>query len=241
MEPISYQTRGVMTGSLGMAIALVTLGAMSFMFVLILIGTPMPITVVLFLGATVLGLMTIGGDAEYRVTDQGLERKVTSMLFHRVKEESFPWSMVRSYKEGRDLNRSWREYHFLEIHFRKAGTRWKLTGEDDSPAFFAFKAAFIDHVEALNRRHAKGSSDGNPTEVRPIARKPVFYDTLWAKVFTALSYLFLAGVGVIYLAAPQLLGFTDLVRLVLVTLPGVIYLSWRMLRHRRLKTKNGST
>ena len=69
--------------------------------------------------------MMIGGDAEYRLTAEGLERTVTSMLFGRVSRTAFPWSMVRSYKEGRDLSRSWSEYGFLEIRFRKPGHRWR--------------------------------------------------------------------------------------------------------------------
>ncbi|MCA9001305.1 MAG: hypothetical protein KDB61_05240 [Planctomycetes bacterium] len=85
---------------------------------------PTIVTLLGFAGCIVLGVTWLGGDTVYRIDDEGLERVVTSLLTRRAHGRRFGWEMVDSYKAGRDLDRAWVEYDFLEIGIRQRGHRW---------------------------------------------------------------------------------------------------------------------
>ncbi len=218
MQPVQYTTRSFMTSSFAVGVAMVTFLSLGVMGTLIMIGAPTLVTLALFIGSTYLGVMWIGGEAVYRMDDQGLERMVTSLLTKRTRRQHFAWEMVESFKSGRDLDRSWDEYDFLEIQFRRGGHSWKLANQSDPAAFATFQQAFQLQVEQQNLSCGDGT----------IRHRRSFFETAFAKLVTHISYLFLIGLALVYLARPGLLEFRHLLRLLLVILPGVAYLTYRV-------------
>jgi hypothetical protein len=97
----------------------------------------------------------------------------------------------------------------------------KAQATDDGPA-------------ALSRGEAPSARQPRPTARRSgpvIERRPGFYQSIWAKLLTAVFVVVAGALIVAWLAG--LLSPTGMFRLLIVVIPGVIYMVWRTFGRRR--------
>jgi hypothetical protein len=163
-------------------------------------------------------------------------------------EQKYSWNEVKSYKSGKDKGRYRGEFQFLEIFF-KDGVKWSLTdvfGEKRTE-FDAFLDYFTSKVNQVNEakisssdvyetnvdsevaQDAKINLATKPPSIKPaIVRRKTFYDTVWAKIFTAVMIVFVGGIILFYIFNPGYFRFSSGVNLLIVLIPGVIYLANRV-------------
>lgn len=209
----SLATRGFVRRP-GRTIAMATLAGLLAMQISFVV-TPSPlVAVAALLAGMLLVLGTRAGDVRLRLTSEGIHRSFVPFadLGSRRERELFvPFAAMRSYRRDRDWSRyRSREVESLVIAFRGPPFRLVIHDMIDQPAF----AAFAERFEALAARAA-------------VPRRPGFYATLWAKLLLAM-FAAAAGVLVVFLAAGTL-SPTNSFRLLVVILPGVGYMGWRIL------------
>lgn len=233
---ISYTTKSFITGNFTIGLIMVLSLSMSMMFLFVMLGLPIMLTTVLFIGSIVLFIALLAGNTEYTITKEGISRKVSTMLSNitgLTREQSFKWDEIEWYETGSDLNRSMREYNYLTIKFKGIGNQWKISdsagGRD---AFIIFGDAFVKLAEAFNDKEqpigARVSNREEPRlERKAIKRKKSFYETIFAKVFTVATTIFLACLIAFYFFNPQYLKGTHVSRISLILLPGLSYLLYR--------------
>ncbi|MCA9001304.1 MAG: hypothetical protein KDB61_05235 [Planctomycetes bacterium] len=93
-----------------------------------------------------------------------------------------------------------------------------MSNQSDPSAFLAFQQAFESQVSRRNL----ASTDAR------IQRRASFFETRAAKYFTLGCYLLLLGMGWIYFVEPDRFAVRHSVRLLIVILPGVAYLTYRV-------------
>ncbi|MCP4380113.1 MAG: hypothetical protein GY798_01575 [Hyphomicrobiales bacterium] len=193
--------------------------AMSLSF---MVALPILVSMVaLFAGILlVFGFRT--GDMRYRLTADGLQRSfrpLAARFFHLPgREQTFRFDQMRFYRRDRD----WSRYRVQEVESLTIGVRrppYRIVIHDmiDKAEF----GAFADRFEQLAAR-----------DITEIPRKPGFYQSVWAMLLTALFAVI--AVVLILLFAIGMLNPTGIFRLLVVIIPGVIYMAWRVTAaHRR--------
>jgi hypothetical protein len=161
------------------------------------------------------------GDMHYRLTEEGLYRSFRPLAARFLnlsgREQTFGFADMRFYRRDRDWSRyRAEEVESLVVGVRKPPYRVVIHDMIDKAAF----GAFADRFEALARRVA-----------RPVERRPGFYQTIWAKLLTAVFAVMAIALIAAFLAG--MLGPTGIFRLLIVIIPGVIYMGWRVLRGPR--------
>jgi len=167
----------------------------------------------LFAGVlAVFGLRT--GDVDFRVTAKGLHR--TFVPFAGIggrgkREQFFALADMRSWRRDRDLSRYRQgEVERLVIALRRPPFRIVIHDMMGKEAFTHFADRFAGLATAAG-----------------VPRRPGFYATLWAKLF--LVVFAVAAGGLLVLLALGTLSPTNTFRLMVVILPGVAYMGWRIL------------
>ncbi|MCB1486485.1 MAG: hypothetical protein KDJ88_03390 [Bauldia sp.] len=202
-------------------ILLATFAGMLTMSVAILAGLPMIVsTAALFVGIfLVFGFRT--GDMGYRLTPEGLARSFRPLAARLVKlpgrKQSFRFEDMRFYRRDRDWSRyRAQEVESLVIGVRKPPYRIVIHDMIDKAAF----GEFADLFESFAARAP-----------RPVERRPGFYQTIWAKLVTLVFAVFAVALVAAFFAG--ILSPTGIFRLLIVIIPGVIYMAWRVTRGRR--------
>lgn len=198
-----------------------TVAGLFAMSVTFAFGLPILLSMVGLFAGILLVLGFRAGDMAYRLTDDGLHRSfrplAASTFGLRGREQVFRFDDMRFYRRDRD----WSRYRMQEIESLTIGVRqwpYRVVIHDmiDKAAF----GAFADRFEQLAGRAG--------TE---IPRKPGFYQSIWAKLLTAVFAVM--AVALILALAFGLLSLTGIFRLLIVIIPGVIYMTWRVFAPRR--------
>ena len=198
----------------GRTLATATLAGLLAMGAAFAISTsPFVAVAALFAGIlAVFGLRT--GDVDFRLTASGLHR--TFVPFAGLggrgrREQFFPFADMRAFRRDRDLSRYRQvEVESLTVLLRRPPFRVVVHDMMDKAAF----ARFADHFEAL-------------AVAAGVPRRPGFYATLWARLLL-LVFAVAAGVLLVLFALGSL-SPTSAFRLMVVILPGVSYMGWRVL------------
>lgn len=182
------------------------------------------------MAALVAGILAVfglrAGDVDFRLTREGLHRTFVPFAGlggRSPRAQVFAFSEMRSWRRDRDYSRSRQEeVEQLVIALRRPPYRiviHDMMGKDDF-------AVFADRFSAL------ASAAGIP-------RRPGFYATLWAKLL--LVVFALAAGALLALYAAGTLSPTNTFRLMVVILPGVGYMGWRILGGPRSGAGAGGT
>lgn len=164
----------------------------------------------------VFGLRT--GDVDFRLTREGLHR--TFVPFAGIggrgrREQVFAFTDMRSFRRDRDLSRyRQEEVERLVITLRRPPFRIVIHDMMGKEAFADFADRFGELATAAG-----------------VPRRPSFYASLWAKLLLAVFAL--AAGGLLVLQAVGTLSPTNTFRLMVVILPGVAYMGWRILARPR--------
>lgn len=222
-------------GSQVLGILVVTAVGMQLMMVVLMLRLPAAWAFVALLGGISVTLGFMAGDVVYSLDDQGVRRvwRPLASRFLKVKatERLVTWAQVEDYRHDRDLTRSLQELEFLEIDVREPKARWVVTDRQDAPGFGTFRDAFLARVSApdvatsgaaISTNDLSETITGRATEIR---RRRGFYETIWAKLLSALFLV--AALGWLGYAATGGLDRAQLFRFGVVIFPGLAYILWR--------------
>ena len=209
-------TRGIVNRP-GRTLATATLAGLFAM------GTSFAVTAspVVGMAALFAGILLVlgfrAGAMRFRLTGEGLHRSFVPFAglgSRRTREQFFPFAAMRFYRRDRDWSRyRLDEVESLVIALRRPPFRVVIHDMIDKAAF----ATFADRFEAL-------------AEAADVPRQASFYGSLWARLLFALFAL--AAAGLLVLSALGTLNPTNTFRLLVVILPGVAYMGWRVLRRK---------
>lgn len=166
------------------------------------------------------------GDIEYTITPEGLEMAATPLLHGSDDapiKQTLPWKRVRSLEHKTDVSRAFREFRQVRLRVRGYPYRVWITDSENTPNFDRFCDALTARVEAVNRERIRSDES-------LISVKPDFYERPVARVVFAVFALM--AVGLLGAAGVGMLSATNLIRLGLVILPGVLYMAYRLFRRR---------
>lgn len=178
-----------------------------------------------------------GGDMRYTLTSTGIERDFRPFAAQYVRigqrHQKARFSDIRSYRRDRDLGRDKQEYAFLRLRLGKPPYRMTINSKSGRDAFEAFADAFeaqvAGHGSSPEATTAPRSGAGTPAP--RVRREKGFYDTWFAKGLT-IVFAILAVV----LSGLQFTGTvagTNLFRLTVIIIPGVLYMAYRCFGWRR--------
>ncbi|MEC5127113.1 hypothetical protein VSU19_10155 [Verrucomicrobiales bacterium BCK34] len=217
----------------GLTIALATVAGMGAMFVLIMINLHPLFPMVGLLGGILATFGVFAGKMEYRLTSQGLSRYFRPFLrkFLSMKGQTqlFPFSEIESYQLEKDLSRSMTEVETLKIKTQKPPYHVWINDQINPGGFRAFADAFIAQVESVNRKNESSAAMNIASDApkpAPIQRKKGFYESIPAKLLTALFI-----VATLALAAAFFLDYAKpphLIRFAIIIVPGTCYMTYRV-------------
>lgn len=187
-----------------------------------------------------------GGKGAYSIDEKGISKSMTSYIqlgaFSNKLNESFSWSQVKSYKTGKDLNRSLNEYEYLEVRL-PGGRIWQITNKANANEFSAFRDAFLQYAQGINSEASKQNMQTEPAAPHiaqqadthltmhasePIKREKSFYEKPIARFFLWAMVLVVVGVVGFIIIHPQTISGATLFRLCFVLIPGTVYLFYRV-------------
>lgn len=218
---------------------------MAVLYLAILLGAGVWISLFLFLGVMILTMGLFSGEGEYILRSEGVYKKVIpflSLSFKRKERIWFhSWNEIKSFKCGKDMNRSLQEYEYLWIRFN-GGSAWQITNQKNDSEFQQFKNNFIRIVRQLNKEAedysvttGKNLDTFSPSAhlTHPIRQKKTFYETVWAKIFVWLMVAFITGISIVFIKDPQLLSSHSFFRIIYIIIPGIGYILYRVYWKRK--------
>lgn len=215
----TLETRGFI-GRPGPTILAATGAGLLGMWISFAFDPPIVVSMAALFAGILLVLGFRAGEMRYRLTGAGLSRSFRPLLARYLRlpgrEQSFRFDEMRFYRRDRDWSRyRAEEVESLTIGVRRPPFRVVIHDMIDKGAF----GAFADRFEQLA---------GQAETV--VARRPGFYQSIRALLLTAVFAVMAAGLLAAFFA--NMIGPTGIFRLLIVIIPGVIYMGWRVVRAR---------
>lgn len=208
--------------------------SMVILFVGIYIGMPTIVNTLLLVGAMFLIFSFISNNATFTLSQSGLTKTLDdkNFLFKNKPQVSHLWNDVKSYKQGTDKGKYRGEIDYLEIKFLN-GDVWKVTDMygERKEGFNAYQTYFLESINKINGNISTNilpknvQTNINTTTLNDsfIKREKTFYETIFAKIFTVLLGIFIAGI----FSYSQSLSTTSWFKFIVVLIPGFAYLVYR--------------
>lgn len=229
---VNYMEPGMMVGVV-FAAMFVGMGAM---FALIMVGSPVWLTVALFLGVITVVIFSFIYTGEFWLYNDRLEQKLTPKLAFilKPKQAVYYWRDLESYLLDSELTRSSGERKYIKLYFINP-TRVVAFNEgndaDTRQQFAAFASKFIELLDTKDTQvddqsvkpvvesfpTAENTGVSNELEThQPVVEKPIkararrgFYDTIWAKLLTVVFLVCTAIITALYFF-PETFGISPL-------------------------------
>lgn len=244
---VNYMEPGMMAGVVFGA----TFAGMGAMFTLIMLGAPVWLTVIVFIGIITLIIFSLLYTGEFWLYNDRLEQKLTPKLplALKPKQAVFYWRDLESYLLDSELSRSSGERKYIKLYFINPPRTVAFNEGNDAESREQF-AAFADKFIALLETKETSSGDQSVNTIdespktientaasvefiKPIkarARKG-FYDTIWAKLLTIVFLVCTATITALYFF-PETFGISSLSginswRLWAIIIPGTLYMMSR--------------
>lgn len=220
--------RGSQAGSVFLLVVLST----STLSTLAALALPIPLLFVLFVGMVGLGIAWLAGPTEYTLTASHVRRLHRRFLGGSPQQRDVALRDLRSWRHDRQLSRSLQEYEFLELD-PPHGPRWVITNRQDAAGFARFAAAFEALVQApaAPTAGAGGPETAAPEPDQPRPRRRGSFHRSWLGRGVAVLAA-LAALGLLGAMLAGELHFGNVLRLLLVIVPGAGYLCWRSFGRR---------
>ena len=249
-DGVSYTCRITPLGKLPTLAIAFGIG-MTGMYIAIFLSLPVWAIMLGMLGSMYGIMFLLTKEAEFVLGKNEISRLFNGEVkrFNTDQEKTYLISQIGSYQSGSDRGRYRGEFQYLRIYF-VTGEQWELTdmyGERKA-AYDAFLRAFLDKVEGHNRKiqtpqtdvaampEAVVSPPGQKASSRQewaIERRKTFYEKPIAKVMTLLLTVFVGALMYFLLRNPKYIQPTHYFKFVVVLLPGIGYLWYRVFGEKR--------
>jgi hypothetical protein len=236
---VEFRTNGFIENPQS-SIAMATVGGMALMFVTIMIGAPIFVSMVGLIGGICLVYGYKVGKVTYMLYSDGItlltRRFIPYWISKKEGRKSFVWKEVKSFKHDFDKTRTGQEYEYIKLFLKKSPGQIWITNQRDKSGFETFRDTFLQLV-AIER----SSRDASPSKVPGAKRigteevktpepylvqKPSFCKTRMAKLLTIL-FVFVA-ILLILINMNQGLSTRNLFRLEVIIVPGIVYMIYRV-------------
>lgn len=222
-------------------IILGTAAGMGFMFVGIMLGSPIVLSMILLFAGIGLVYGYMIGKVQYSLYADGIEQRIKKFIpyYLKKKEETrfIKWEQIKSFKNDTDFSRQVKEYEYIKLYLNTPPREIWITDQIDPVGFNVFNSAFLlkmqeftPQPQAENEATISYSSFKNvqpSSSIKPIIKqKKSFYNTVFAKVITLLFVavsLSIAWFGII-----NGMRLTNWFRLGIILIPGTIYMVYRV-------------
>lgn len=231
------------------------ISGMTLMFVGILMGVPVFISVLLLLGGIGFAYGYGIGKVTYQLTPGGVVQKIRRFIPYALKQKeeirTLAWANITSYKNDTDKTRYGGEYEYLKLYLNiSPGEVW-ITNQQDDAGFQQFKTAFLQKVETINSEPKNADNTPyqpltkagiNPTTydnsgARNISTQPAvlssqikerksFYETFFAKLLTL--FFIMVTILLIWVVSYKGMHINNWFKLMFIVLPGTVYMIYRV-------------
>lgn len=207
---------------------------MQGMFLAMMAGMPVFVSMLFLFGGIYLGLAILAGEAEYTADETGLTQKIDPLSFARWMPRKinrhFRWNEIEWFSLGSDMNRSLETYQFIKVKLHRWPYHLQISSDKANPVDF-------DHFAAVFSHYAEKEPTVKPIlpEVIPAApysepatkRRPEFYETRTAKVvFWSFALFFVALI--FWMNETGIFKWTYAFRFLFIIIPGMGYFYYRI-------------
>jgi hypothetical protein len=243
--PLAQFTTNSFVGNPIGVIVLGTAVGMGFMFVGILLGAPIYLSMALLFGGIGLVYGYMIGKVQYTLLPNGVEQRIRKFIpyYLNKKEETrfIKWEQINSFKNDTDFSRQVKEYEYIKLYLNVPPREIWITDQIDPIGFNVFKSAFLlrmqefipqpkvaslASVEANNpyflSRGVKSTS-GKQIEIK---EKKSFYKTTLAKIITIVFVLVAIGIALVGVSVGM--RTTNWIKFGIIILPGTFYMVSRV-------------
>lgn len=154
-------------GVIGMAVFV----GMGLMFLSIIFGAPILLSMICLLGGIFLVYGYKVGRTEYTIYPEGIAQNIhlfiPKALGRKPKERFFEWGDIKSYRHDEDFKRSLESYEFIKLYLKKSPGQVWITNEKNKEGFESFRDAFlsiVDNETSLQLIQRNNSSTSSTTE-----------------------------------------------------------------------------
>ncbi|MGV3596920.1 MAG: hypothetical protein ACO1PI_03575 [Bacteroidota bacterium] len=229
---VNYMEPGMMAGVVFGA----TFAGLGAMFTLIILGAPVWLTVIVFIGIIALIIFSLLYTGEFWLYNDRLEQKLTPKLplALKPKQAVFYWRDLESCLLDSELSRSSGERKYIKLYFINPPRTVAFNEGNDAESRERF-AAFADKFIALLDTEKTSGNDQSVNTViesapttenaeannayvkqQPVVEKPIkararkgFYNTIWAKLLTVVFLVCTATITALYFF-PETFGISSL-------------------------------
>jgi len=243
--PLAQFTTNSFVGNPIQVILLGTSVGMCLMFVGIVIGVPVFISMALLFGGIGLVYGYMIGKVQYTLLPNGIEQRIRKFIpFYLSKKEEtrfIGWEQINSFKNDTDYSRQVKEYEYIKLYLNAAPREIWITNQLDEAGFNTFKDAFLLKMQEFKPQIVVGdyaNEDAqNPYSLSrglragggkkiEIKEKKSFYKTTLAKIVTILFVL--ASIGIAILGVSMNMRITNWIKFGIIILPGTFYMVSRV-------------
>ncbi|QGW27834.1 hypothetical protein [Phnomibacter ginsenosidimutans] len=144
-----------------LCIILMMQAGMGAMFIPILLGAPVWVSVAVLMGVILLMMGLLAGNCTYTLHDGGITQEIRSFSLMPVLKRTvrhFSWSQILYYKAGTDMTKSLEQYNYLYISVSPFPYQLRLSDHQwDKQAFLQFAEAFATQIE-IRKQQTPSSS-----------------------------------------------------------------------------------
>lgn len=223
--------------SMALSLMIILTISMNLMFLSIMAGMPIFVSMAVLFGGIILGIGILGGEATYTVDKSGLTQEIRPLSWFKLIPKNiyrhFRWEEIAWYRQGSDMNRSFQEYFYLKIKLRRWPYSLQITSDKADPVQYAeFEKLFMQYADGVSlagmvHDQVERPHSAEVTAAPLVHRKPDFYQTTAARM---LFWLFSAAfIGIIYF-----MNYTGIIkgsyifRFLFIIIPGMGYFYYRI-------------
>ena len=224
-----------------LCIILMMQAGMGAMFIPILLGAPVWVSVAVLMGVILLMMGLLAGNCTYTLHDGGITQEIRSFSLMPVLKRTvrhFSWSQILYYKAGTDMTKSLEQYNYLYISVSPFPYQLRLSDHQwDKQAFLQFAEAFATQIEI--RKQQTPSSSKPSTAAASISdimqqssfRRRSFYEKPIAHI---IFWILIIGSAVLawWMWAYGLAQQRHWYRFGAIIVPGLSYMAYRLYRKK---------
>ncbi len=243
--PLAQFTTNSFVGNPIGVIVLGTAVGMGFMFVGILLGAPIYLSMALLFGGIGLVYGYMIGKVQYTLLPNGVEQRIRKFIpFYLSKKEEtrfIKWEQINSFKNDTDFSRQVKEYEYLKLYLNVPPREIWITNQLDDAGFQQFKNAFLikmqeftpqqevvgftktEEINPYSLAQNQNPSSGKRIEIK---EKKSFYKTTFAKILTV--FFVLVAIGITLVGISVGMRTTNWIKFGIIILPGTFYMVSRV-------------
>ena len=239
-----FTTNGFVENPIG-SIVIATVAGMGLMFVTIMIGMPIIISMAALFAGILLVYGYKSGKVTYRLYSDGLGLTTRRFIPYWLKKKEgykkLKWEEVKSYTHDFDKTRTGEEYEYIKLYLSKSPGQIWVTNQRNKGGFEIFRDNFLQLV-ALDQQVGDSPETKVPKSNRIgkqetleikessekvyLVKRKSFYKTRAAKVLTILFVVI--SIFLVLLNLNFGLSWQNLFRLEVIIVPGIVYMIYRV-------------